>query len=114
MKRQFLGNRAGNVPPAWRETAPLANGKQKATEQGSKILLTNLPVDVGEKEVEVGEIHSILEILVKDCHLQDLFTKTVGPLQDSFLIYNSSGKSKGMAIVSFQRAGDAAVAREEV
>lgn len=41
---------------------------------------------------------------------QDLFRKTVGPLKDAFIIYNSQGNSKGMAIVSFQRAADAAVA----
>jgi THO complex subunit 4 len=35
----------------------------------------------------------------------------VGPLRDAFLIYNSQGKSKGMAVVTFQRSGDAAVAR---
>ena len=43
--------------------------------------------------------------------LQELFRKTVGPLRDVFLIYNSQGHSKGMAIVTFQRKGDAAVAR---
>ena len=42
---------------------------------------------------------------------QELFRKTVGPLRDVFLIYNSQGHSKGMAIVAFQRKGDAAVAR---
>lgn len=35
----------------------------------------------------------------------------MGPLKESFIIYNSQGKSKGMAIVSFQRSGDAVVAR---
>ncbi|KAI5834993.1 hypothetical protein K523DRAFT_229271, partial [Schizophyllum commune Tattone D] len=42
---------------------------------------------------------------------QELFRKTVGPLRDVFLIYNSQGHSKGMAVVAFQRKGDAAVAR---
>ncbi|CAK5262150.1 unnamed protein product [Mycena citricolor] len=37
----------------------------------------------------------------------------VGPLRESFLIYNSQGRSKGMAVVTFQRPGDAAVAREK-
>ena len=49
-----------------------------------------------------------IEILMT---LQELFRKTVGPLRDVFLIYNSQGHSKGMAIVAFQRKGDAAVAR---
>lgn len=35
----------------------------------------------------------------------------MGPLKESFLIYNSQGKSKGMAVVTFQQPGDAAVAR---
>lgn len=43
--------------------------------------------------------------------LQELFRKTVGPLKEVFLIYNSQGRSKGMAVVAFQRSGDAAVAR---
>jgi THO complex subunit 4 len=69
----------------------LAKEKQKEPE-GSKILLSRLPVDVGESEIE------------------ELFKKTVGPLKESFIIYNSQGKSKGMAVVSFQRGGDAALA----
>jgi THO complex subunit 4 len=44
---------------------------------------------------------------------QELFRKTVGPLREAFLIYNSQGRSKGMAVVSFQRPGDAGVAREK-
>ena len=34
----------------------------------------------------------------------------MGPLKESFVIYNSQGHSKGMAVVSFQRARDAEVA----
>ncbi|KAH7919047.1 hypothetical protein BV22DRAFT_1041269 [Leucogyrophana mollusca] len=88
-KRQLLGNQAGAIPPAWKD----AKDKQKAQEQGSKILLSRLPTDVGETEIE------------------ELFQKTVGPLKEVFLIYNSQGRSKGMAVVAFQRSGDAAVAR---
>lgn len=62
---------------------------------GSKILISNLPPDVSEREVE------------------ELFQKTVGPLREVLLVYNSQGRSKGMAVVAFQRAGDAAVAREK-
>ncbi|KAJ7267005.1 hypothetical protein B0H12DRAFT_1099172 [Mycena haematopus] len=104
-KRQLLGNPAGHVPPAWRNVVPSTGpfsavngqmrGRQATSEPGSKIFLSRLPMDVGEKEVE------------------DLFTKTVGPLRESFLIYNSQGKSKGMAVVAFQRPGDAAIAREK-
>jgi len=98
-KRQILGNQAGLAPPAWRTNVVPMSGQgpagrsPAAMEQGSKIFLSRLPGDVAEKEVE------------------ELFKKTVGPLKESFLIYNSQGKSKGMAIVSFQRPGDAAVAR---
>ncbi|TEB34360.1 hypothetical protein FA13DRAFT_1753875 [Coprinellus micaceus] len=60
---------------------------------GSKILLSRLPTDVGEKEVE------------------ELFRKTVGPVKECFLIYNSQGNSKGMAVVAFARATDAASAK---
>ena len=39
--------------------------------------------------------------------------KTVGPVREVSLIYNSAGKSKGMAIVEFQRLGDARIARQK-
>lgn len=42
---------------------------------------------------------------------QALFTKTVGPVKDVFMIFNSQGRTKGMAVVTFQRAGDANIAR---
>ncbi|KAJ6487980.1 hypothetical protein C8R45DRAFT_995078 [Mycena sanguinolenta] len=100
-KRQLLGNPAGHVPPAWRNpgpsTGPSVNGqiRGKPGNEGSKIFISRLPMDVGEREVE------------------DLFTKTVGPLRESFLVYNSQGKSKGMAVVAFQRLGDAVIARDK-
>jgi THO complex subunit 4 len=64
-KRQLLGNHAGHVAPAWRnvhelpgQTIALAKTRHNMQEQGSRILLSMLPVDVGEKEVEVS---------VRDC-----------------------------------------------
>ncbi|KAJ7512725.1 hypothetical protein B0H11DRAFT_1947093 [Mycena galericulata] len=101
-KRQMLGSQAGHAPPAWRTASTgayaggsHARGKQVPTEAGSKILISRLPNDVKETEVE------------------ELFRKTIGPLRESFLIYNSQGKSKGMAVVVFQRPGDAAIARSK-
>lgn len=60
-KRNLLGNRAGHAPPAWRNhgvaVPPRATGlgvvNGKGKELGSKILLSKLPLDVGDKEVEV-------------------------------------------------------------
>ncbi|KAF8813144.1 hypothetical protein BYT27DRAFT_7181730 [Phlegmacium glaucopus] len=101
-KRQLLGNQAGQAPPSWKTSASVAPGQVHATsvskgkaaqEQGSRIFLSRLPVDVGEKDVE------------------ELFRKTVGPLKESFLVYNSQGNSKGMAVVTFQRPGDALAAQ---
>lgn len=51
-KRQLLGNPAANVAPAWKVNAQ-AKEKQKLQEE-SKILLSRLPVDVGDTEVEVS------------------------------------------------------------
>lgn len=64
-KRQLLGNQSGNVPPAWRTAAgapaaaqlkrPLAAGSTSGSQGvGSKILLSRLPADVTENEVEVS------------------------------------------------------------
>ncbi|KAI9438596.1 hypothetical protein H4582DRAFT_184044 [Lactarius indigo] len=102
-KRQLTGTSAGQVAPAWRSTngAAAANGstsplsKKAALQRGSKILLSNLPMDVAESEIE------------------ELFKRTVGPIKDMFIIYNSQGRSKGMAVVTFQRATDAISARSK-
>ncbi|KAJ3915781.1 hypothetical protein F5877DRAFT_47939 [Lentinula edodes] len=96
-KQRVLGNwQAGNVAPAWRSSAQgQSQSFRRQQAAGSKILLSQLPLDVGEKEVE------------------ELFKKTVGPLKESFIIYNNQGRSKGMAVVVFQRPGDAMIAREK-
>ncbi|KAL1746703.1 hypothetical protein HDZ31DRAFT_80974 [Schizophyllum fasciatum] len=85
-KKAVLGHPARQVPPAWRPGAA-------PPPPGSKIFISHLPTDVGQVEVE------------------ELFKKTVGPLRDAFLVYNSQGHSKGMAVVTFQRKTDAALAR---
>jgi len=51
-KRQLLGNPAANIAPAWKLNAQ-AKEKQKLQEE-SKILLSRLPADVGDTEVEVS------------------------------------------------------------
>ncbi|KAG6908940.1 hypothetical protein DXG01_002719 [Tephrocybe rancida] len=96
-KRQLLGNHAGHAAPAWKNIpvqGPNSMGKGKQVQDpGSKIFLSRLPLDVKEVEVE------------------ELFRKTIGPLRESFLIYNSQGNSKGMAVVTFARPADAAQAK---
>ncbi|KZT69958.1 hypothetical protein DAEQUDRAFT_233516 [Daedalea quercina L-15889] len=98
-KKQLLGNQV-RAPPAWRNapgSLPIGKkaGLATAVTKGSKILLSQLPIDVAENEVEI------------------LFAKTVGPVKDTFIVYNSQGNSKGMAVVTFARPGDAAVARQK-
>ncbi|EJF57379.1 hypothetical protein DICSQDRAFT_111837 [Dichomitus squalens LYAD-421 SS1] len=90
-KQQILGNQATKPPPAWRSDARTASGSH--SEGGSKILLSRLPADVEENEVEI------------------LFSKTVGPVREVLMVYNSQGRSRGMAVVAFARPTDAAVAR---
>jgi hypothetical protein len=62
-KRQLLGSSAGQVAPAWRTSdtsgsSAALNGSaahlsKKTLQRGSKILLSNLPMDVAETEIEV-------------------------------------------------------------
>ncbi|KAK0496200.1 hypothetical protein EDD18DRAFT_1332291 [Armillaria luteobubalina] len=75
--------------------ASIGKENRPASQAGSKILLSRLPVDVSEKEG------------------RELFRKTVGPLKDSFIVYNSQGNLKGWQLISFQKPGDAAVARSK-
>jgi len=76
-------------------SAVVNGARAMPAEPGSKIFLSNLPQDVGETEVS------------------DLMKKTIGALRDIFIIYNSQGLSKGMAVVHFVRPGDAALAKEK-
>ena len=39
--------------------------------------------------------------------------KTVGPVQDSFIVYNNQGNSKGMAVVAFHKPESAIIARQK-
>ncbi|KAF8524385.1 hypothetical protein BU17DRAFT_63371 [Hysterangium stoloniferum] len=108
-KRIVTGNTAGIVAPAWKSSyaAHTANIRRQAdgdtiprrreirkTQTGSKILMSQLPTD----SVEENDI-------------EELFRETIGPVFNVFAIYNSQGKSKGMAVVHFQRPGDAIEAR---
>jgi hypothetical protein len=56
-KRQLIGTSASQVAPAWRTSngtggPSAANGS--TLQRGSKILLSNLPMDVAETEIGVG------------------------------------------------------------
>ena len=50
-KQRVLGHHAAQPAPAWRQNARVASGS--GDEGGSKILLSRLPADVMEDEVEV-------------------------------------------------------------
>jgi RNA recognition motif-containing protein len=104
-KRQLVGNPAAIVPPAWRQN------QHRTDDPGSKIIISKLPADVGEAEIEVRVGLHTLDL--PSHSYQELFKKTVGPLKDSFIVYNSQGRSKGIAIVSFLRSCDAAIARQK-
>ncbi|KAG9009035.1 hypothetical protein FRB90_008614 [Tulasnella sp. 427] len=55
----------------------------------NKINISNLPLDVKEPEIK------------------DLFAKTVGPVREAQLFFDSKGQSKGIGSVVFQRKEDA-------
>ncbi|PWY97681.1 hypothetical protein BCV70DRAFT_180796 [Testicularia cyperi] len=56
---------------------------------GSKIILSNLPLDVTEAQVK------------------ELFATTIGPLRKTAMSYRANGQSTGVCTVEFQRADDA-------
>lgn len=91
-KKQLLNQKAGKAPPAWKAES---NDKKGKGVPGSKVLISGLPPDVTQEE------------------LQGLFAKTIGPVKDAFFIYNSQGRPKGMAVVEFARPPDAGLARNK-
>lgn len=96
-KSQLVGHAASRQAPAWKASnIPQGSAGPSQKDSGSKILLSNLPPDVSEDEII------------------DLMKKTIGPVNttQSFMVYNVKGFPRGVTVVTFMRAGDAAKARE--
>ncbi len=86
-KRQLTGTSAAQIAPAWRTTNGVAavNGStltlsKKALQQGSKILLSNLPMDVAESEIEVRTLAFSIAYIVP-LLLAGAFQENSGPNQ---------------------------------
>ncbi|KAG8906289.1 hypothetical protein FRB99_007158 [Tulasnella sp. 403] len=89
----LIGSNASTVPPAWKATSgkPAQGGTR--FDNGSKIFISGLPLDVGREAIA------------------ELMDSTVGPLKEAFCVYDKAGKATGMAVVHFSRSNDAARAR---
>jgi len=91
--------RAGAAPaPALPQTSP-----------ADKIIVSNLPPDVNEVQIKVSlflSFYLYALLTVVSPFAQELFNSTVGPLRQVTLHFDSSGRSKGVAAVLFQKAGD--------
>jgi len=101
------GSTAGNANPnagsaaraRYSGAAPASNGAVQhalatpaaGTKQpdSTKIIVSNLPQDVNEAQIK------------------ELFSSTVGALKEVNLHFDSNGKSKGVAFVTFSKKGDA-------
>jgi len=95
-KRAVLGTQAQGPSPAWKGNDRTGSGTPHTPKEfGSRILISRLPPDVTLQEVS------------------DLFNKTVGPTKEVILFYNDKGLPKGMALVGFQREGDASLAADK-
>ncbi|KDR79999.1 hypothetical protein GALMADRAFT_136568 [Galerina marginata CBS 339.88] len=96
-RAQVLGKPVTTPAQRARATATTpATDSSKAISQGSeKIIVSNLPGDVNEAQIK------------------DLFNQTVGALRDITLHYDASGRSKGIATVTFQKKGDGAKAFQQ-
>jgi len=93
-KKVVLGRHAQGPSPAWKGDRGASDTPPTPKEPGSRILISRLPPDVTLQEVS------------------DLFNRTIGPTKEVMLFYNDKGLPKGMAMVWFQRDGDAAVAAD--
>jgi THO complex subunit 4 len=84
---------------------PAANGAKAATTSSNadKIIISNLPDDVNETQIKVClRLTTYISLSASHLHFQELFSSTVGPTREVTLHYNSSGKSKGVASVTFR------------
>ncbi|KAI0049178.1 hypothetical protein FA95DRAFT_1489631, partial [Auriscalpium vulgare] len=89
-RTQVLGN-AGTSPATRARIVNTATAPKPAAAtppSTEKIIVSNLPLDVNETQV------------------RELFMSTVGPLREVNMHYDSGGRSKGVATVTFSRKGD--------
>lgn len=80
---------AGSTPRSAGARAPAPAAAKPLTAEASKIIISNLPVDVTEAAV------------------RDLMQSTVGPVRTVQMSYTAAGKSTGTATVLFKNKGDA-------
>ncbi|KXN92128.1 mRNA export protein mlo3 [Leucoagaricus sp. SymC.cos] len=93
-RAQVLGKSATAPATRARVAAAAAATKTGAAAQtvptnADKIIVSNLPADVNEAQIK------------------ELFASTVGPTKEVNLSYDASGRSKGVAAVTFSKKGDA-------
>ncbi|KAI6148523.1 hypothetical protein BKA82DRAFT_4138268 [Pisolithus tinctorius] len=93
-KAQVLGNPAARAAAA-NATVAKAAAPASSAQPADKIIVSNLPSDVNEVQIK------------------ELFHSTIGPLRDVTLHYDSTGRSKGVAAVHFQRKGDGTKAYQQ-
>jgi hypothetical protein len=100
-KRQLTGTSAGQVAPAWRTTngAAAMNGStsplsKKALQRGSKMLLSNLPMDVAESELEVRALTFFIPSIVPSL-LAGAIQENSGPNQGDFHHLQQPRATKG-------------------
>ncbi|KAG9040935.1 hypothetical protein FS837_012946 [Tulasnella sp. UAMH 9824] len=88
-RRNIIGNPRtdGGLNRTPRSTPPTTG--RPAVPGGNKIIISNLPLDVSEREVT------------------ELFSTTVGAVKECTINYDHAGHSKGSASVIFNRSGDA-------
>lgn len=95
-KRKLLGNNAGAAPPAWKMNQQAIS---KRTPPGSKILLSNLPMDVTEHEIDVSSkltcISRCMRIVTGPCTVLGSIRKDDWTHQESIPLLQPERKLEG-------------------
>ncbi|WFD44361.1 RNA-binding RNA annealing protein [Malassezia psittaci] len=94
------GSAAAAVSNANRQQPPVVFPGRNQKQKGSKVIVSNLPIDVSEAQVKVC-------IYCGTTNVQELFSTTIGPLRRALMSYKANGQSTGVCTVEFQRAEDA-------
>ncbi|PWN18256.1 hypothetical protein BCV69DRAFT_288534 [Microstroma glucosiphilum] len=97
-KAAAIGGKAANaaaVVAANRNKPLVIPGRAPGGNQGSKIIVSNLPLDVTEAQVK------------------ELFSTTIGPLRRLAMSYRANGTSTGQVTVEFQKFDDATRAYQQ-
>lgn len=95
-------------------TTPPVGGVKKVTKSDKKPEKAAVPTGPSGSSAESKILVSNLPMDVTETQIKDYFTQTIGPVKKVLLSYGPNGKSRGVATIIFPKPGSAAQAAKDL